>query len=120
MYSLTIEVPLENTDSNRILGVNKYAKHATFKRVKTYVVIAAQKSRPPQPLKNFKLSIVRYGARALDYDNLIASFKSYIDGLRLAGIIENDSWKYIRSIETDQVVSKEKKLVITVKETSAE
>lgn len=68
------------------------------------------------PLENFNLSITRHGARALDYDNLISSFKPFIDGLVLSKIIENDSWRFIRQINTDQKIGKEKKLVITVTE----
>ena len=68
------------------------------------------------PLEKFNLSITRHGARALDYDNLISSFKPFIDGLVLSKIIENDSWRFIRQINTDQKIGKEKKLVITVRE----
>lgn len=116
MYSLTIEIPTQATDSNRILGVNKFVKHKIFKSIKEDTWLLAYGNVPDKPLEKFNLSITRFGTKPLDYDNLIASFKPYIDGIKLAGIIKDDSWKYIRSIEVDQVASKEKKLVIRIEE----
>jgi Holliday junction resolvase RusA-like endonuclease len=116
LYLLEIEIPTEATDSNRILGVNKYAKHSLFKRIKSDIAMLTHGKTPERPLESFKISITRHGARCLDYDNLIASFKPYIDGLKLAGIIIDDRWQFIKSIATNQVISKEKKLVIRVEE----
>lgn len=115
-YSITIEVPTAATDANRILGVNRFAKHALFKSIKDSIILKTAGKRPGEPLENFKITIVRHGSRALDYDNLIGSFKPFIDALKLSSIIKDDSWKYIKHITTDQVISKEKKLVITVEE----
>lgn len=115
-YILEIEVPTQATDSNRILGVNKYAKHTIFQRVKRDVAVLVHGRAPAQPLENFRLSIVRYGAKTLDYDNLIASFKPYIDGLKKSEIIKDDSWKYIKQINTNQIISEERKLVIRIEE----
>lgn len=115
-YKLQIEVPVEATDSNRILGVNKFLKHKIFRAVKDTIVFKTVGIRPPTPLINFKISVIRHGARALDFDNFIASLKPYIDGLTIAGVIKDDSWKYIKNIQTDQIISPEKKLVITVEE----
>ena len=115
-YSITIEVPTRATDSNKILGVNKFVKHKIFQEIKRHIYILTYGKTPEKPLKSFKLTIVRHGAKTLDYDNLIASFKAYIDALKLSGIIEDDSWQYIKSIATNQVISKEKKLIILVEE----
>lgn len=116
MYELEIEIPTQATDSNRILGVNKFVKHKLFENIKNGIRMLTLNKTPDQPLEKFTISITRYGTRYLDYDNLIASFKPYIDGLKLAGIIKDDSWKYIRTIKTDQVTGKEKKLVIRIEE----
>lgn len=118
-YILEIEVPTQATDSNRILGVNKYAKHAIFKKIKNEILLLTSNKKPQRPLTGFTLSITRYGKKTLDFDNLISSFKPAIDGLKMAGIIKDDSWKYIRNIQANQVVSKtEKKLVIRVEQTT--
>lgn len=122
MYSLTIELPISPTDSNAILGVNKFTKHKVFKKVKEQVAAAVLSlgARPSEPLRVFAVSAVRHSPGTLDYDNFIASLKPFIDALRLSGVIEDDSWAYIKKIEVDQVLSKEKKLVISVKELTVE
>lgn len=55
----------------------------------------AKPFRFTQPLTSVHLRAVRYSPRAMDYDNLVASFKNIIDGLRDAGIIWNDDPKTI-------------------------
>lgn len=116
-YSLQIEIPVDATDSNRILGVNKYAKHAVFNKVKAHVFKECRGRAPLNPLENFKISVTRYSSRTLDWDNFVASLKPYIDALKIAGVIRDDNWSYIKSIATNQTISKERKLVITVSET---
>lgn len=116
MYILEIEIPTAATDANRTKGSNRFAHHSLFKKIKQDIELLVRGKKPEAPLESFKLSVTRHGARALDYDNLISSFKPFIDGLVLSGIIENDSWKYIRQINTDQKIGKEKKLVITIEE----
>ncbi len=116
MYELEIEIPTEALDANKINRGNKFAHNALRQKIKQQVCYLVRGKEPQVPLENFKLSITRHGARALDYDNLISSFKAYIDGLKLAGIIKDDSWKYIKQINTNQVISKEKKLVIRIEE----
>jgi hypothetical protein len=118
MYILEIEIPTAATDANRTKGSNRFAHHALFKKIKQDMELLCRGKKPEMPLEKFKISITRHGARALDYDNLISSFKPFIDSLVLSKIIANDSWKYIRQINTDQKISNEKKLVIKVKEVS--
>lgn len=115
-YSLTIEIPTADTSANKTKGQNKYVLHGLYKNIKKEMAILLRNKQPEYPLEYFKLSITRHGVKCLDYDNLISSFKPYIDSLTLSGIIKNDSWKYIRQINTDQKISAEKKLVITVEE----
>lgn len=116
MYSIEFEISTRDTDANRTKGHNRFKVHSIFKGVKQEIEVVTRGKRPEKPLENFKISITRYGARCLDYDNLISSFKPYIDGLTLSGIIIDDSWKYLKQISTDQKISKEKKLVIRVDE----
>ena len=118
MYAIEIELSIEPTDSNRILGVNKYAKHKVFSRVKDEIAKLTTGKRPESPLEKFSIYVTRHSKRTLDYDNFIASLKPVIDGLRMAGIIKDDSWKYVhpQSLFTNQVISQEKKLVVKVVE----
>lgn len=114
MYSLEIEIPIAPTDSNQILGVNKFKKHAIFKRIKRDVAILVHKKIPKEPLKKFHISIARHSIKPLDYDNYIASLKPFIDGLVLSKVIQDDSWEFIKFIDVEQTKSKERKLVIKV------
>ena len=46
--------------------------------------------RPPKPLSKAKLTCTRHSAREPDHDNLVSSFKAIIDGIKDAGVIEDD------------------------------
>lgn len=116
MYFIQIEIPTQATDSNRILGVNKFVKHKLFERIKREIALLTHGKTPGKPLERFDISVTRYGAKYLDYDNFIASLKPYIDGLKLAGIIKDDNWSFIRYIQVNQETSRDKKLIISVTE----
>ena len=120
MYSLEFEIRTQDTDANRTKGHNRFKVHSIYKSIKQEIDLITRNKRPEKPLESFKISITRYGARCLDYDNLISSLKPFIDGLTLSGIIIDDSWKYIKQINTDQKISTEKKLVIRVDEVTVE
>lgn len=117
MYSITFEINGGASDSNRILGVNRYIKHKIFSQIKEEVRLATLGKTPETPLIKFRIKVIRHGKKYLDYDNFIASLKPAIDGVKMAGIIEDDNWHLIRSIEVDQVISREPKLVIEVRQT---
>lgn len=51
--------------------------------------------KPPVPLKRAHLTLTRFSASAPDSDNLAASFKSVVDGLVDAGVLENDRYENI-------------------------
>lgn len=118
-YSLEIVLSAAESDANKILGRSKFAKHSIFKKVKTEIFLATRGKTPVTPLTQFKITAVRHGPGTLDYDNLITSLKPYIDGLRLAGIIIDDSIKYLNreNYFTHQVKSETRKIILTVEET---
>jgi Holliday junction resolvase RusA-like endonuclease len=116
MYSIELVVPIFKTDANRTRGKNHFAIHSTFEKVKRIIRADTIGRRPEEPLKKFKLSVERRSPKTMDYDNFVGSLKSYIDGLRYAGIIYDDSWKYIQHITFTQKISQEKVLVIKVEE----
>lgn len=115
-YHLELELAVQSTDSNKILGRHWRSKHEVFERVKSEIFLKTRGKTPAQPLENFQISVSRQSSRTLDYDNLIASLKPYIDGLKLSGIIKDDSWQFIRQINTDQKISKNRIIKIQVKE----
>ena len=115
-YSLELELAVQSTDSNKILGRHWRSKHEVFERVKSEIFLSTRGKLPAKPLENFKISVQRHSSKTLDYDNLIASLKPFIDGLRYSGIIIDDSWQYIKNIPVDQVISKNKIIKIKVEE----
>ena len=118
MYSLTLELNIHATDSNKILGRNYFAKHSVFKQAKNEIIKLSLGKRPLQPLTSFQITATRHASRFLDYDNLVSSFKPFIDGLKLAKVIQDDNWNYLRrdNYFPNQEKSKEKKIVITIEE----
>jgi Holliday junction resolvase RusA-like endonuclease len=117
-YKLTIEMPTAATDANKTNRGNKFAHSHTRQVIKKHIEHLCRNQKPEKPLEKFKIYINRFGPRRLDFDNCVSSLKAYIDGLVIAKVIKNDSWKYIQSIDIKQTVSQnEKKLVITVEET---
>jgi Holliday junction resolvase RusA-like endonuclease len=115
-YALNLELNLYKTDANKTKGHNRYSVHTLFKKVKDDIQKLTLGKRPDRPLTSFQITVTRQSSKFLDYDNLISSLKPIIDGLKLSGVIKDDSWEYIKHIEVDQVKSKEKKFIINVKE----
>jgi len=54
--------------------------------------------RPDKPLPLAKITFIRCSSREPDYDNLVTSFKPVCDGLKDAGIIEDDSPKHVERV----------------------
>jgi len=117
LYSLTLEIDLHVTDPNRTTGKHWAQIRRPKAAIKKAIHLITRGKTPQKPLEKFKLKIVRHASKEMDWDNLVASLKAPIDALHLSQIIKNDSWKFIRNIEIDQVKSKtERKLVITIEE----
>lgn len=115
-YSLEIELGLSATDANKTLRGNRFAHNAVRQKVKREVGLLVHGKTPEKPLTKFYLTFTRHSPGTLDFDNLVSSLKPVIDGLVIAGVIQDDNWDYIRSVGLDQVKSKEKKLVVRVEE----
>jgi hypothetical protein len=115
-YSLELEISIAPTDSNRILGRNKYAKASLFKKVKTEIAHLVRGKAPKEPLTSFKISAHRYSPSFMDLDNCYSMLKPYIDGLKLSGIIQDDNWKLINHsnyvIKQTKVKQSEKKRIV--------
>lgn len=67
------------------------AKTVERKRWRNLSCNVASLNKPKAPLKKCSLECVRFSSNAMDYDNLVASFKAVVDGLKDAGIIEDDN-----------------------------
>lgn len=120
-YSLELEIFIAPTDSNRILGCNKYLKGRVFKEVKTEIAHLVRGKEPQNPLTSFKISAHRFSPKFMDKDNFHSLLKPYFDGLKLAGVIQDDKWEYIndensRIYQTKIKMKDTKKIVIKVEE----
>lgn len=120
-YSLELEVFIAPTDSNRILGCNKYLKGRIFKEVKTEIAHLVRGKGPKSPLTSFKISAHRFSPQYMDKDNMHALLKPYYDGLKNAGVIMDDNWLYInddnsRIYQTKIKIKDKKKIIIKIEE----
>lgn len=52
-----------------------------------------------KPLQRVRLTLIRGSTKEPDLDNLVASFKSIIDGLKDAGIISDDNPRVVSEIK---------------------
>jgi Holliday junction resolvase RusA-like endonuclease len=68
---------------------------AERKKWRSLVEQATLGKRPSKPLDTARITLTRLSSNEPDYDNLAASFKSVVDGLRDAGIIVDDKKKNI-------------------------
>jgi Holliday junction resolvase RusA-like endonuclease len=66
------------------------AAAAERKKWREAVMMIAKFRRPPKPLEKVRLELTRYSSSKADFDNLVISFKSCIDGLKDAGVISDD------------------------------
>lgn len=89
MYQLEIKLqglpPLSNTH----VHWRKAGKQRKLWR-SAVELICKSRAKPEEPLKKACLFLERHSSAEPDYDNLVISFKSIIDGLKDAGIILDD------------------------------
>lgn len=72
------------------------ARHKADKGWKSEVWLACyQGGRPKAPLKRARVTLVRHSSSEPDYEGLVSSFKSVLDGLTEAGIIVDDNTSVI-------------------------
>jgi Holliday junction resolvase RusA-like endonuclease len=87
-YVLEIIVPgLPRTPNAREHYMAK-AKHVAAWRSKVFA--KAWPHKPPEPLAQARITFTRVSSSEPDYDNLVASFKACMDGLRQAKVIVDD------------------------------
>lgn len=60
------------------------------KKWRTWSALTFCDKRPPAPLQRAKLTLTRHSSSEPDYDGLVASFKSVVDGLVDAKVLVND------------------------------
>ncbi len=97
-------------------GGNAYRKDKAMWTQIVYFAARACKDRPPEPYKLADVEIMYYfpDRRARDPDNYCG--KLLMDGLKKAGVIEDDDMAHIRLHVAGDCDRKQPRTVITVKE----
>lgn len=90
MYELSFVINGTPDLPNRCRKGSWKATWSHAKKWKAWVGVRCLGKKPAEPLQQAALHLTRYSSVEPDPDNLAASFKPVIDGLREAGIIEND------------------------------
>jgi hypothetical protein len=118
-YSLELTVRNVPPSLNQLLSKGWRFRHFTFKKIKQEIIDQCLGRAPAAPLNNFTISIHRYSVRSLDIDNFVSSLKPALDGLVMAGVIEDDNWELLNKIQyaQDKVKGKEnQRMIIRVEE----
>jgi hypothetical protein len=113
-YSLEIKIQDLPDLPNRLFSQHWTARHKHNKKWHTLVALAVGHKAPDKPLTKARLTLTRHSCRAPDPDNLAASFKPVIDGLRYALVIADDNPNVV-SLEFHQERAGIKKGFITVR-----
>lgn len=90
VYTLEFQLPGLPKLANQLLRSHWGTKVGHANTWKRKVWRAAWVYKPVTPLTRAKLTLTRVSSREPDYDGLVSSFKSVIDGLVEAGILAND------------------------------
>jgi hypothetical protein len=83
-------------------------------------LVTLSKMKPDKPIEKAKLTCIRFSSVEPDADGLVSSFKHVIDGLILAGVLENDRMSNIGMPEYrwEKVAPKMGKIQVIVEEVS--
>ena len=93
-YHLRLELdglPAMGMNARRHWHVVNKENSAWYARVR----IATRLKRPPEPLRLARVELTRCSSMEPDFDNLVASFKPILDGLKRAGVIRDDKMSCI-------------------------
>jgi hypothetical protein len=103
IYELLLTLPWCPTSLNKTLRTHYFKRGKANHAWNFYIAGFLHGKKPPQPLKQAHLRIVRHSHRALDFDGLVGSMKPVVDALVTAGVLADDSWKVLGAWEVDQV-----------------
>ena len=96
----SIEIPYLPKSLNYVLRMHKIVRNKYFTKCKTDVwyLVKAEKQRPKKPYKKALMKIIfTFPDNSIrDFDNMVGGAKGMIDGIKRAGIIEDDSWQKLK------------------------
>ena len=106
----TIIIPGELPDLNQIIAESKshWGNYSSLKKANTQLVAFCIKQATKRKYKKIDLDITWYCKnKRKDKDNIMAGgLKMILDGLVVAGVIQNDGWAHIGSINNHFEVDK--------------
>lgn len=105
---MRLEIPRVPPSPNNLLGAHwrHRAKNSELWRTEIAVAVHQAGGKPYRPWPRARVTIHRRSRGQLDPDNLVASMKPVIDGLRYAGVLLDDSPKHIELVVTQHRTAK--------------
>ena len=106
----TIVIPRELPDLNQIIAESKnhWGSYSTLKKTNTQIVAYCAKQATKRRYKKIDLDITWYCKdKRKDKDNIMVGVKFVLDGLVMAGIIQNDGWAHVGEIRHRFMVDKQ-------------
>ena len=95
--TVEIKIPYLPKSLNKIIRMKRILIYQYYKECEWYVywLVKAEKERPKEAFKKAKMIItfIFPDNRARDFDNFIGGSKGFIDGIKKAKLIKDDSWQ---------------------------
>lgn len=93
---LCIEFPLPTPSLNQLQRMHFHAVRQLRDRYERFFRVYANVTNRARPREFKRLTIVRFGQRELDHDNLVGGCKPLIDALERAKLIYSDAPGFLR------------------------
>lgn len=122
--TLRFEIPGRFPGMNEIVEAAKahYKRYAEMKRTYTDMVAWCAKAAKVPPMDRVRISIVWVEPdNRRDFDNVSAGQKFLLDGLVQAGVLQNDTRWYVRSVaHTVKTDKTNPRVIVTLEEVEQE
>lgn len=113
---LAIEIPMPTPSLNVYKRMHYHAQKRLRDQYTTILRLHTTAITRCKPHQMRRVTICRYGARLLDIDNLIGGCKPLVDALQRAGLLWDDSPRYVSiKYEQTKVSAKQSKTVVTIR-----
>lgn len=103
---------------NAALAKHHFKRHQIRRAWDSLLHHSSMNRRPPRALERYHVSVKRYAARDLDFDNLVSSFKDVIDAMVTVGILAGDEYKRTGpwTVAQEKVKGKEARIHVSITE----
>lgn len=91
-YILELFIPQCPPRLDNLFRLHFHARNKIVKSHHSLIHFHTLGKKPTSPLRKYQLTIIRYCSRLLDWDNVVSSYKSYVDGLVHASILKDDTY----------------------------